>query len=339
MNKLFLNAAALLLVLCTAVGNLAYAQEGDDGAPFPTEERTEAPAPVNPSVKSLDSGRVMIVVGSTRNFGYRIGELIPVTVVVSADPSVHVNLEALKRKTFTTEASDFELVGTPVIVQEKRGDKNVWRIQLMLRSWVIKPVIAFNCDFHYATELLPDGKTPSWKPITTPDFLVETSNTASDASKELMVGDMEAKESPKPVLVAPLKYSGYALLSLLPLWLLVQAWKRVRPAKPLTTAELAWIVFDRVIADAQEKKQLNYAHLQQIASTLRSYLHIETVPLKEVAIPLEQFFALHDNKTECLAAAVGALTKLERALFSKLELSQQEKQLLLREIELIVPRA
>lgn len=337
MNKNILRAIALALCLSLAGTGVAFAQDESE-FPFPPQQAAADPTPVNPAVKSLDSGRLMVAVGSTRNFGYHLGDLIPVTIVISADKNVMVNLESLKRKTLAVDGSDFELAEAPSIIKEEKDGKSVYRVQLLLRSWVLKPVLVLNCDFHYATEMLPDGKTPNWKPVATPDFAVETSNTATEASKELLSGDMELKKSPSPMLVQPLKIGGWLLISALPAWLLLALWRRVRPARPLTTAELAWVEFDRILDEAQSEGGISYEHLKQIAGTLRSYLRIEAVPTSEVAIPLEQFFALQDNKMELMTITVSALAKLERALYSKLALTDAELSTLMSEIERIVPR-
>lgn len=332
------SAAVLALCLCLGAGSLAYGQDDEGGFPFPPEPAAKAPKPVNPALKSLDSGRLMIVVGSPRAFGYHIGDLIPVTMVISADPNVQVNLEALKRNTLSTDGSDFELAGSPVITKEERAGKTIWRVQLLLRSWVIKPQLVLNLDFHYATELLPDGKTPNWRPVSTPDFVVETSNTATEASEELLEGDMGLKESPKPALVKPLQYGAYVLLSLLPAWLLWRLWQRVRPARALTRSEIAWLEFDQVMDEAKQEGKLSYEHLKRISGALHLYLRIESIPTSEVAIPLEEFFTMHDNKMELMTIAVSALSKLERALYSKSTLTDNEELALMQEIERIVPR-
>lgn len=340
-NTKFLSEMAVAFIagffLLTGSG-VANAQSEDDGFPFPPQQEAAAPAPQNPALKSLDSGRLIIAVGSPRNFGYRIGDPIPLTMVVSADKNVQVNLEAIRRKTLSTEGSDFELVEAPVVTQEQQGDKTIWRVQLLLRSWVIKPVLVFNCDFHFASELLPDGKTPNWRPVSSPEFVVEMSNIATEAAKDLLPGDMDLKESPKPALVKPLKYAGLLAFSLLPAWLLWQLWCRVRPRRPITTAERAWMEFDQVMAEAESAGGLKYEHLFRISGTLRSYLQIEAVPTCDVAIPLEQFFAMHDDRLELMTVTVSALSKLERALYSKIELTTEEQFTLMREIERIVPR-
>lgn len=332
--KLFLIA----LVCCLTAGTAAYAQDQSE-FPFPPQEAAAPPAPANPAVKSLDSGRLLIVVGSTRNFAYHLGDLIPVTVVISADPGVKVNLETLKRQVLSAEGSDFELAEPPLVLEEDKDGKHIWRVQFLMRSWVLKPVLVFNCEFHYATEMLPNGKTPNWRSVSSPDFVVETSNTATEAAKELMMGDMELKESPKPALIQPLRYGGYFLLSLLPLWLLIQLWKRVRPNRKFSSAELAWQELDAIMSDAEAEGALSYTHIKRIDGVLRSYLRIESVPTSQCAIPLEQFFALHDKKLELMTLTVSALNKLERALYSKVSLTDNEVAALMGELERILPRS
>ena len=70
----------------------AARQEG-----VPAAEAREVRIAPGRGIEGRVGGR-RIAVGSTRNFGYHIGELVPVTIVISADKNVMVNIEALKRK-------------------------------------------------------------------------------------------------------------------------------------------------------------------------------------------------------------------------------------------------
>lgn len=363
MKMKFLTAAILALGLC--FGSLPASAQEDDGFPFPAQAPVADPVPVNPAARTIESGRVMVVVGSERHYGYHIGELMPVTVVISVDPGVKVNLESVKRKTLSVDGSDFELADSPVVSgPEERNGKTVYTVNLLLRSWVIKKDLVLSIDFHYATDMLPDGKTPNWKPAKTPDFVVTTSNTVSDSEKDLLPGDMSAKLSPKPFLVRPFKLSDLlpalnendstrrianadivpldlaALLLMLPLpiWLLSVFVNRVRPGRKLSPSEKAWEVFDRVMAEASASGDLSYENLADIAGALRDYLGIAQVPTSKVAESLDSFFNEFDNKTELLTVAVSALSKLDRALYSKSELTSSEKLLLLREVERLCPR-
>lgn len=329
---------ALMLSLSLGLGfggSRAFAQE--EGFPFPPEAPAADPSPANPAQLQFEGGKLIVVIGATRHFGYRIGEQIPLTIVISADPGVRVNIEGITRSVLSSDGSDFELVEKPVVRTETRGNKTVYKVQLKLRSWVVKPILQFTADFLYATDLLPDGKNPNWKPATTPVFVVTTSNTCSENAKELLEGDMELKQSPTPVLAKPLRYVGYLLVSVVPLLLVYRLWRRTRPMRKLTPAEKAWRRFDRIISDSAGV--LGYTHLEQIDETLREYFGVQSVPLEDIAVPLDAFFADDENKVEMLTTAVSALSKLYNALYSKNPLRDEEKAELLDEIEKLVPRS
>lgn len=334
--KNILAATCMAAMLCIGFGMPAVAQEPGGGFPFPAEEQAD-PSPVNPAQKLLESGKVMVVVGSPRHFGYRIGEVIPVTVVISADQGVNVNTEMLKRNVLAAEGSDFETVDAPLIIKEEQNGKTIYRIHLRLRSWVIKPTLVLNVEFYYATDLLPDGVTPNWKPASTPDFVVTTSNTASDSSKELLEGDMETKTSPVPWVVKPLRYGGLLLLSALPAWLLWCVWRRARPVRLWSPEEKAWLAFDRVLASSS-LVGLTTEHLKSISQTLRQYLQIEAVATENARVPLTAFFEGEAEQLEMLSLSISLLTKLDRAVYSKQGLSEDENRLLLAELERLIPR-
>lgn len=335
--KRYLFAIAMAISLALGVGS-ASAQE--EGFPFPPEAPAADPAPVNPAQLSLESGKVMVVVGSPRHFGYRIGEVIPLTIVISADQNVQVNIDGITRGVIAAEGSDFELAGKPVMVKEQRGNRTVYRIQLQLRSWATtnKPTLVFTAEFLYATSLLPDGKNPHWKAATTPAFVVNTSVTAPETAKELLEGDMDGKTSRTPSLAFPARIAGIILVSLLPALLLYRLWRRVRPERYRSREELTWMSLDRIFEDSARAGTLTGVHLSQLSEVLRDYLRIQSVPLEDVAIPLADFFSMHEDKLAMLSLATSALTKLNTAVYSKIELTAEEKAELVTEIQQIVPR-
>lgn len=328
--------AAALLVASFSFVQTASAQEPGN-FPFPAEEQAEDPSPVNPAQKSLESGKVMIVVGSQRHFGYRIGEVIPVTVVIAADDGIKVNIETLKRNVLAADGSDFEISEPPIFIEEVRDGKAVTRIHLRLRSWVVKPTLVLNAEFFYAIDLLPDGVTPRWKLARTPDFVVTTSNTASETSKELLEGDMDPKVTPEPWVSQPLRYAGFALMSLLPFWLLYQVWTRTRPVRYRSPAEKAWIVFERVFAEGNQLGTMNKDHYAGLAKALRIYLGVESVATERAGTHLNSFFDGRLDQDEMTATALSALSKLDRALYSTVALTTAEQQLLVTELERLVP--
>ncbi len=333
-------AAAMLLLVIGLAGS-ALAQEGDYGQP-PAQQAD--PSPMNPSQKIFEGGKVLVTVGSTRHFGYHIGDVIPVTVVFSVDPGTQVNTEAIQRRILSANGSDFEVDGAPVVTHLSKSGKEITILTLKLRCWVPKQTLVFTADFYYATGLLPDGK-PQWTPATTPDFVVTTSNTATDSSKEVIDGDLDTKVSPTPSPVLPLRVAGGFLLLLLPGWLLWKLYRRINPPRVVPPHELAWATFDRVLTE-RNASGFTYGHTQQIAHALRTYLRVESLPLGEAKFALEQFFALQDKRFELVAAAESALSKLDKALYQKPQegdsaksnLTDRELKELFEEIELLVPR-
>jgi len=205
--------------------------------------------------------------------------------------------------------------------------------------------IVFNTDFLFAVDSLPDGK-PNWVPASTPDFIVTTSNTATDSSKDLLPGDLDQKPYPYPTAVVPLRVAG-GLLLLFPLgWLVWAVYRRINPPKVLPANEVAWNTFDRVLSASEAGVGVTYERTQQIAHALRVYLQVESVPLAEVEGSLESFFANDtDKRYENTRVALEALAILDKALYEKPAdetrtpvLSPRDTRDLFARIERIVPR-
>jgi hypothetical protein len=346
LRKTLLPVVAVVILSALICGNasLAIAQEGS--FPLPGQEEMEEVTPVNPVHKVYDEeNKIVVAVGTPRAFGYRIGDVIPVTIVISTSnsPNCQVDIKNITRKVISAEGSDFEMVESspdgeyPKITIENANGKTIHRIELKLRSWVIKPYLVFNADFLWATSSLPfDDKAPEWYPGTTPDLIITTSNTASDVSKELLDGDTSGKPSPVPPLVLPLRGIGVLLVALLPLWFAWLVFRYVYPPRIIPPHELAWNVFDKVFKKAPDV--FNYEQVQTIAATLRAYLHVESVELNTLRFALEDSIVLNDKRNQLIDAAYNALSICEKALYSKSSLTSEESAQLKTEIELLVPR-
>jgi hypothetical protein len=338
--------AALLLLLCGVVG-IAYTQDFGHWEP-PAQTQ---PAPQNPVQQAYADGKIVVVVNSPRHYGYRLGEPISVEIVIISDPSVTVNVDGITRGILSQTGSDFELVSSPTVSATQQNGKNITIVNLRLRTWVTvdqfgrpKNNIPFNASFLYAVDTLPDGR-PNWVPATTPDFIVTTSNTATDSSKDLLIGDIERKPFPNPTAVAPMRIAG-GLLLLIPLaWLAWAVYRRINPPKELPANEKAWIAFDRVLADSNGGS-VTYERTQQVAHALRAYLQIDSVPLAEVDAALETFFAYDEEKRyELTRVAQEALAILDKALYERPvdeartpAMTARDMRDLMVRIERIVPR-
>lgn len=335
---------ALFLALMLGCFSPALSQE--IAPPLPKTPEPVVPALENPVTGIMEAGRLIITVSATRkyadgpsvNYGYRTGELIPVTVVISADPGVLVDIESLTEKTVSKSGSDYEIVVTPTVVKLERNGKNITVLQIVVRTWVMDPALNLSFQFHYATNILPDKKTPAWKVGATPDFIIGKSRTATDNSKQLLDGDMSRKEASIRI-AKPLKYGGIMVMLLVPLFCGWRLWRSWKLAESLTKSQRAWKVIDQVVQQRDTNGgDFTAAQLEQISAALREYLDIESVSTDRVQEPLGTYFAEHERKSDMVAYCLSVLAKLDRAIYGKAELTHQECDALLEEIARIIPR-
>jgi hypothetical protein len=337
---------AALLLLVFGVAGAAYTQDFGDYDPPAAEQA----APANPVQQKYADGKVIVVVASPRHYGYRLGETIPVQIIIVSDPGVTVNVDGIVHGILSQTGSDFEMVSPAVLSTQQQDGKNITIVDLRLRSWVTvdqsgkpKNNIVFNADLLIAVGTLPDGK-PNWTPVTTPDFIVTTSNTATDSSKDLMPGDMDQKPYPYPKAVVPMRIAG-GLLLLIPLgWLCWLVYRRVNPPKEVPANEKAWTTFDRVLSES-DGSGITYERTAQVAHALRAYLQIDSVPLAEVQESLETFYASDENtRYELARVAQEALAILDKALYERpddekaIALSASNSRELFARIDRLVPR-
>jgi len=330
-----------------SLGLTASAQAQEIAPPTPKTPEPVVPVLTNPVTGYLEAGKLIVTVGTTRrfkdgpavNFGYRTGQLVPVTVVISADPDVVVDLGALANKTLSKDGSDFEMAAPPVVTTMEKHGKKITVLQVMVRTWVLDPVVTLNFQFHYATGLLPDKKTPAWKVGTTPDFLISSSRTATESSKQLLDGDVSVKTTATSGFVSVLKYTGVLLLLGVAFWCGQRVWTEWRRANRLTEAQRAWETFERVMRERETTGGAFTAHhLEALGASLRRYLTIETVTTDKVRDPLDKFFATHPQRDELVTVCFSALAKLDRAIYGKVNLTREEEDALIDEIVRVVPR-
>jgi hypothetical protein len=220
------------------------------------------------------------------------------------------------------------------VTKVERHGKEIYVLQLLVRTWVMDPALTLSVQFHYALALLPDGKTPAWKVGTTPDFIITTSRTATESSKQLLDGDMTEKLSPVHWLAKPVEYFGVVMLLLPPAWLL---WKflALRRRNKLTASQRAWLVIDELVASGREFTTRDY---EEIGAVLREYLGIQELATGAAQERLDKFFADSDRKAELLVLSMSALAKLDRAIYGKAVLNRQEIDALIQELAAIIPR-
>lgn len=316
-----------------AYGGYPY-EYPEDGGGY-NAQPPEPPKPQNPVRKVCEGGKIEIRLGNSRHFGYRIGDRIPLVVLIAADPNVIIDFTSLKQEVLGFEGSDFELAAPALVRSQKmQNGKVLYRIDLTVVTWVPKDNVVFNMDLRYATGLAVDGKTPDFKRLTTPDFVVSRSRTA-DNGEALLEGDLEAKPARTPWLVIPVLTLAIFMIGLLPGLELAKWINRVRPRKVMPPKAAAWKIFDKVFADANANG-FQYSHYKQIASAFRRYLGAT----KGVPIEPATFLEVRDRLEgdPQLPAIESALTKCERVLYHGETLTDEENAELLKQIEQLVPR-
>jgi len=341
-----------------------YGDDGDDATP--TAQPSQAPKPQNPVEKVCADGRVHIIVGITpsdqadytdshRHFGHFIMDRVPVTVVLDLDKSVQIDFTSLlAQKVLGFNGSDFDLakqgpgeppavtIAGPVI----KGDRKIYRIEMIVQSMVPTPS-AFNLDLRYAVDKTPDGKLPNWVTMTTPDFLITTSDI-SDNGDQLLEGNLDMQSPRLPWMTVTALALGVFLVLLWPGLYLVKWYNRVRPRKVIPADRLAWHVFEGQIVDAANGG-FKRKHIRAIAHALRRYLgtlpqypNIEALTILEI----ENRFA-DDSKFAAIKRAFAmcekdlfadAALRVENPYESATSLTSGEIEQLYGELEVLVPR-
>lgn len=312
-----------------------------------TAKRTDPPKSSNPVRKVCENGNIEIKVGSFRNYGYRTLDLISVTVIIESAPEVRFDFTSLRQKTIAFDGSDFYLFGEPnesVFISETplANGKVERRINLLIQSSVMdKDALVFQLNLRYATKLGPDGKTPEWKVLVTPDFVIGRTKTL-DTSDELLESDMSYRPQRTPLPAYPLAILGFGLLLSVPGFFLVQYINRVRPRKVLPPKAAAWAVFEAVFTasktgENEETYLFDKKACLAIAVALRRYLAATNpmIPVESATV-LEIQDALADHPAIVLILRV--LNLCEDAIFLSKDITAAESKEIVEAIETLVPQ-
>jgi len=361
-GKISGDGASVSTAAPTAQG---YGDDGDDSAP--TDQKPQAPKPQNPVEKVCADGKVHIIVGITpsdpagysdshRHYGHFIMDRIPLTVVLDLDKSVQIDFNSLLlQKVIGFNGSDFDLAkqgpGEPesVVITGPviKGDRKIYRIEMIVQTMVPTPT-PFNLDLRYAVDKTPDGKLPNWVTMTSPDFLVTTSDI-SDNGDQLLEGNLDMQSPRLPWMTVTALALGVFLILLFPGLALVKWYNRVRPRKVVPADRLAWNVFEAQQADAIANGGFRRKHIRAIAHALRRFLgtlpqypNIEALTILEIA----NRFA-DDSKFAPITRALQMCEKdlysdatltVENPYESATSLSAGDIQQLYSELDVLVPR-
>lgn len=357
--------------LCSAVSG-ALAGNSASTSPAPgvdsavNSDDPPEPKPENPVRKSCAGGKVRMVIGITpadalgnpashRHFGHTIMDKIPLTVVLDVDSAVKLDFSTLVQQNvigfagsnFTLyKAVDGEPPAVSILGPKIKDGRQVYVINLIVQTAVFKPSVVFNLDLRYAAEMLPDGKTPNWLPLTTPDFVV-SKMTVVDNGTQLQEGDLgdKAERLPWPTVgaltlgaILMLLHSGVRLIK----WL-----SRIRPRQQIAPNRLAWTIFDANYEDGTANG-FKVKHLKAFSHALRVYLatlpqypQIDALTITEIGL---QFPQADSRQIEIIVRVITALENeifvsgADRTSESLVALSQVNLEMLFSDLENLVPR-
>jgi hypothetical protein len=282
---------------------------------------------INWSAEENNGDPITVRIGTSRNAGYRIGDIIAIHVVVVADEGVPVDLSNLYQGNFIVNGnSDFELADPPQVSKLHQHGKTIYAIALDVRSWKVTDTIDFSVDIQYATRD-KDG-TESWTTIESPTETVQTTRSARK-DDEFDQGNRGAVPLPSNPLGHTFVFLGVWLLLCMFVWSALRLFPRVRQLKPVSPNVKAWRVFDAVFADAQHS-DWGEEHYIRISATLRQFMGVEAVALDEMSATLAE----HPHAD----TAIRVFTLLEGALYAQRVLGSIERAQLQTDLETLVPR-
>lgn len=314
-----------------------YAEDGGGV----NKQEAGPPMPANPIKKVCEHGQVQILMGNQEEFGHRIGDYIPVTVIIQTAPNVVIDFTSLEKQgKLSFEPSDFVLFGEPTITSQTASNGTQQHvIQLAVQSFVMQEegkVITLRIDLRYSTELAEDGKTRSWKVLSTPDFVITRSLTV-DHGNELKEGDLDKKPLNIPWLTHLLLIAGMVSLFSIPGFALIRFLNRVRTRKNPPAERLAWEVFDEVLAEINTMGEFKTEHYAKVDAALRGYLEAKLgIPVISATI-----YEIRDRLShlEGFEKIDMVITSCERVIYMEEKLSEDDNFAIVQAIKELVPRS
>lgn len=302
--------------------------------------------PPHPAEKACEAGRIRMQVFADRHFGYRIMDPVRVTVLMSLDPSVELDMRSLSRGTITFNGQEFDLVSPlalghgrlPVTIEAQRTEhgRNLIKIELVVQSAVPAsqaPYLVFRLDLRYALGNVRDAEgnltaAPDWRVLSTPLIGLTMSQTAV-AGDSFLAGEVETVGHVLPWPTFALLVCGLLLVLFWPGLIVVKWINRVRPGRKIPANEMAWSRLDRIFAEGR-RSGFSHAHFKGIAHAIRQYLEMPAASMHELRAALET----HPKRKEILRV----LSRCEAVLYREEHLNDEELDDLIEDVELIVPR-
>lgn len=316
-----LAAVSVLVTLSTVYGGHPKLWKAPDGEIQWVAQETAA------------DGNIIVRSGTSRHAGYRIGDIVPVSVVIVASKDVRVDFSNVLNGTLSDDAQPaFELAETPTVSHFEQNGKNVWRIDLAVRSWKVEPELDFHVDVQYGVNTKEGWE---WSTISSPTVTIQTTRSAQK-DDEFDMGDARPRTAPANAFGRTLVFLGGWTLLCFVVFTGIKYGRRLhRKLTYVSPEEQSWHVFDDVFATARSTGWTE-AHYIALSTQLRRYLHLEPLTASEVRAltPAE----LDKVPEESIDILVRTFDLLEAALYAERQLNGVERAQLETDLETLVPR-
>ena len=295
------------------------------------------PMPANPIKKVCEGGKVEILMGNHRHFDWKIGDAIPVTVLIRATPDVVIEFNTLlTERKISFEPTDFELFGEPkVVTQDQPDGSKLYEVTFQVQTFVPKDALILNLDLRYSTGFAEDGNTRVWQILTSPDFVVSRHWTV-DHGQELLEGDLKKKPLNIPWATHLLLIGGIFLILFVPGVYAVKFANRVRTRNAPPPSTVAWRVFDSVLAEVSSMADFKLEHYKKLDGALRGYL----AATLEVPVDALTLYEIHDRLAdeEGFEVFSRVITLCEGVIYHGETRTEAENHEIVEGIKKLVPR-
>lgn len=295
------------------------------------------PAPANPTKKIYEDGKIVILKGNHRHFDWKIGDRIPITMIIQTAPDVVIDFSSLlKKREISFEPTDFQLFGEPTVTTRDMPDgSKMYEVKFAVQSFVPPKVLVLNLDLRYSMEFAEDKTTRVWKILRSPDFVVSEHWTV-DHGNELLEGDLKKKPLNIPWATHLALVAGVFLFLLWPGVALVKYLNRVRTRNSPPPESVAWKVFDAVFGEIETMADFKPEHYALINGALRAYFEARYgVPVESQTVLEIQDRLSGEEEYE---AIMRVISLCERVTFAEESLTEDENAEIVAKVNKLVPR-
>lgn len=232
------------------------------------------------------------VVVADRDYGYRIGDVIPVELVIRQQPGTRVQLSTL------TIAGDFEMHEKPTVQMREHEDGSaLYRVCFRLQSFETSARLSFKAQVSW--EDLKEGKGATYD---VPETKIGYSMTW-DGRKELQEGrDTRSAIWYWVRAVVPLTFG--VLLYLYLIQRSLRQWLKTR--RQLTPEQMLQKRYAELL-DSVSKGAATSEHYRELESIIREHWQLQSVPVTELKHKLRRDPAWRDAVHDFLAATAAGI--------------------------------